>query len=135
MESVRNLLKPDGLFLCHTITGNTTGGRSDRFISRHIFANSAIPSATQVLQAAEGLFVNEDMHNLGPYYVPTLRAWEAGFMRSIEEFRIRFGEEFVRMWRFYLLSCSAAFRARRLQVFQFLFSRDSLPLARPLRIS
>jgi len=135
MESVRNLLKPDGLFLCHTITGNTTGGRSDRFISRHIFANSAIPSATQVLQAAEGLFVNEDMHNLGPYYVPTLRAWEAGFMRSIEEFRIRFGEEFVRMWRFYLLSCSAAFQARRLQVFQFLFSRDSLPLARPLRIS
>lgn len=135
MHSVRGLLKPGGLFLCHTITGNTTGGHPDRFISRHIFANSAIPSATEVLQAAEGLFVNEDMHNLGPYYVPTLRAWEAGFMRASEEFRSRFGEEFVRMWRFYLLSCSAAFRARRLQVFQFLFSRDALPLAHPLRIS
>jgi len=89
----------------------------------------------QVLQAAEGLFVDEDMHNLGPYYVPTLRAWEAGFMRSREEYRLRYGEEFVRMWRLYLLSCSGAFRARSMQVFQFLFSANGIPSSHPLRLS
>jgi len=135
MQTARRCLKPGGLFLCHTITGNETGKTCDRFISRYIFANSAIPAPAQVLQAAEGLFVNEDMHNLGPYYVPTLRAWEAGFMRSREEFRQRYGNEFVRMWRLYLLSSSAAFRARSLQVFQFLFSADGITTPRPLRIS
>jgi cyclopropane-fatty-acyl-phospholipid synthase len=56
-------------------------------------------------------------------------------MRSREEFRQRYGEEFVRMWRLYLLSCSGAFRARSLQVFQFLFSAGGIETARPLRIS
>lgn len=135
METASQSLKPGGLFLCHTITANEPGIACDRFISRHIFANSAIPTAAQVLQAAEPYFVNEDMHNLGPYYVPTLRAWEAGFMRSREEFRQRYGEEFVRMWRLYLLSCSGAFRARSLQVFQFLFSSGGIETPRPLRIS
>ena len=135
MDLASHCLKPGGLFLCHTITANEPGIACDRFISRYIFANSAIPTAAQVLQAAEPYFVNEDMHNLGPYYVPTLRAWEAGFMRSREEFRQRYGEEFVRMWRLYLLSCSGAFRARSLQVFQFLFSAGGIETARPLRMS
>lgn len=135
MQIARKCLKDDGLFLCHTITGNEPGKTCDKWISRYIFANSALPSAAQVLQAAEGLFVEEDMHNLGPYYVPTLRAWEAGFMQSREEFRLQYGEKFVRMWRLYLLSCSGAFRARSLQVFQFLFSTNGVKSARPLRIS
>jgi cyclopropane-fatty-acyl-phospholipid synthase len=135
METVKRCLKEDGLFLCHTITGNEQRHLCDRWISRYIFANSTLPSVAQVLQAAEGLFVDEDMHNLGPYYVPTLRAWEAGFMRSREEYRLRYGEEFVRMWRLYLLSCSGAFRARSMQVFQFLFSANGVPTSHPLRLS
>jgi len=135
MQIARKCLKDDGLFLCHTITGNEPGKTCDKWISRYIFENSALPSAAQVLQAAEGIFVEEDMHNLGPFYVPTLRAWESGFMKSREEFRIQYGEKFVRMWRLYLLSCSGAFRARSLQVFQFLFSINGVKLARPLRIS
>jgi cyclopropane-fatty-acyl-phospholipid synthase len=67
--------------------------------------------------------------------VPTLRAWEAGFMKSREDFRIEFGEQFVRMWRLYLLSCSGAFRARRLQVIQFLFSKGGIETPEPVRIN
>jgi len=40
----------------------------------------------------------------------------------------------VRMWRLYLLSCSAAFRARSLQVFQFLFSRGGVETHEPVRV-
>lgn len=135
MDAASGCLKEGGLFLCHTITANEARRRPDPWISRYIFMNSELPTAAQVLQAAEGYFVNEDMHNLGPYYVPTLRAWEAGFMKSREDFRIEFGEQFVRMWRFYLLSCSGAFRARSLQVIQFLFSRGGLETHEPVRIS
>jgi cyclopropane-fatty-acyl-phospholipid synthase len=135
MKTVRHLLKKEGLFLCHSITTNEMSKTCDRWISRYIFANSALPTASQVLQASEEFFVSEDMHNLGQYYVPTLRAWEAGFMKSREEFRLRYGEEFVRMWRLYLLSCSGAFRARSLQVFQFLFSPEGVEGSHPLRFS
>lgn len=134
MDSVYGCLREGGLFLCHTITANESKRKPDPWISRYIFMNSELPTAARVLQAAEGYFVNEDMHNLGPYYVPTLRAWESGFMRSREDFRIEFGEQFVRMWRLYLLSCSAAFRARSLQVFQFLFSRGGVETHEPVRV-
>ena len=135
MKKVRSCLHPDGLFLLHTITANELRKTCDRWISKYIFANSMVPSASQVLQAAEGLFVTEDMHNLGQYYVPTLRAWESAFMKSREDFRLRYGEEFVRMWRLYLLSCSGAFRARSLQVFQFLLSPEGVEGHEPLRFS
>jgi cyclopropane-fatty-acyl-phospholipid synthase len=134
MDAASGSLRDGGLFLCHTITANEARRRPDPWISRYIFMNSELPTAAQVLQAAEGYFVNEDMHNLGPYYVPTLRAWEAGFMRSRDDFRREYGEQFVRMWRFYLLSCSGAFRARSLQVIQFLFSRGGLETPEPVRI-
>jgi cyclopropane-fatty-acyl-phospholipid synthase len=135
MKTARGLLKDDGLFLLHTITANELRKTCDRWISKYIFANSMLPTAAQVLQAAEGLFVTEDLHNLGQYYVPTLRAWETGFMRSVADFRVRYGEEFVRMWRLYLLSCSGAFRARSLQVFQFLLSPEGVEGHEPLRFS
>jgi cyclopropane-fatty-acyl-phospholipid synthase len=135
MQTARRLLVDDGLFLLHTITANELRKTCDRWISKYIFANSMLPTAAQVLQAAEGLFVTEDLHNLGQYYVPTLRAWESGFMKSVTEFRARYGEEFVRMWRLYLLSCSGAFRARSLQVFQFLLSPEGVEGSEPLRFS
>ena len=135
MKLARRHLRPSGLFLLHTITANEIRRTCDRWISKYIFANSLLPTASQVLQASEGIFVTEDLHNLGQYYVPTLRAWEAGFMKSREEFRIRYGEEFVRMWRLYLLSCSGAFRARSLQVFQFLLSPEGVEGSEPLRFS
>lgn len=134
-KKVHQCLRPDGLFLLHTITSNELRKTCDRWISKYIFANSKLPTASQALQACEGLFVTEDIHNLGQYYVPTLRAWESAFMKSREEFRFRYGEEFVRMWRLYLLSCSGAFRARSLQVFQFLLSPEGIEGNEPLRFS
>jgi len=124
LEIVQNCLHEEGRFLCHTIAANRTHTASDPWITRYIFPNSMLPSASQILQASEGLFVLEDVHNLGPHYAPTLREWERAFSLSQDQFRPKMGEEFLRMWRLYLLSCSAAFRARSLQVFQFVFSTD-----------
>ncbi len=123
MEVADRCQKPDGLFLCHTIASNNSSGITDPWITRYIFPNSMLPSAAMVLEASEGLFVLEDVQNLGTHYAPTLCEWERSFSKSREQFHARFGEQFLRMWRLYLLSCSAAFRARSLQVFQFLFSK------------
>src|SRR2546429_7699982 len=85
---------------------------------------SMLPSIAQLTRAAEGVFIVEDVNNIGPNYDPTLLAWEENFRRAWPRFADRYGERFRRMWRFYLLSCAGAFRARSLQVFSILLSKE-----------
>jgi cyclopropane-fatty-acyl-phospholipid synthase len=84
-----------------------------------------VPSVAQLTHAAEGVFIVEDVKNIGPNYDPTLLAWAENFRRAWPRFADRYGERFRRMWRFYLLSCAGAFRARSLQVFSILFSKQA----------
>src|SRR5436309_14705628 len=85
---------------------------------------SMLPSIAQLTRAAEGVFSVEDVKNIGPNYDPTLLAWEENFRRAWPRFADRYGERFRRMWRFYLRSCAGRFRARSLQVFSILFSKE-----------
>lgn len=126
METVARCLSDDGLFLCHTIGDILTKAHSDPWIERYIFPNSLLPSVSQILRAAEELFVLEDLHSFGAYYDPTLLAWEQNFRSAWPQFQSRYGERFYRMWRFYLLSCAAAFRARNIELYQFVFSKFGL---------
>ena len=127
METACRCLRDSGIFLCHTIGGTISRRRSDPWIGRYIFPNSMLPSPSQVTRAAEGLFVLEDVHNFGADYDRTLMAWEANFSRSWERFRKAYGDRFGRMWRFYLLSCAGAFRARTIELFQFVLSKGGVP--------
>jgi cyclopropane-fatty-acyl-phospholipid synthase len=123
METVFRCLEKDGIFLCQSIAGNWASRYPDPWFTRYIFPNSMLPSPAQVIKASEKLFVLEDAQNFGADYEKTLLAWEENFERSWDRFKGRYGERFYRMWRFYLLSCAGAFRARKLQLFQFLFSK------------
>jgi cyclopropane-fatty-acyl-phospholipid synthase len=127
MDAAARCLREDGLFLCHTIGGNVSRVRTDPWIERYIFPNSLLPSPAQVTRAAEGRFVLEDVHNFGADYDRTLRAWERNFRAAWPRFRPVYGERFYRMWRFYLLSCAGAFRARSINLFQFVFSKGGVP--------
>jgi cyclopropane-fatty-acyl-phospholipid synthase len=123
MQTVFRSLREGGVFLCQSIAGNYSSRYPDPWFARYIFPNSMLPSAAQVAKAAEKLLVLEDVQNFGADYEKTLKAWEGNFTRSWHGFESRYGERFYRMWRFYLLSCAGAFRARSLQLFQFLFSK------------
>jgi cyclopropane-fatty-acyl-phospholipid synthase len=126
MKAASRCLVEDGIFLCHTIGDTQSRRESDPWIERYIFPHSLIPSASQVTRAAEGLFVLEDVHNFGAYYGSTLLAWDENFRGSWSQFESRYGERFYRMWRYYLLSCAAAFRARSLELYQFVFAKPGL---------
>jgi len=67
MNVAHRCLKPDGLFLLHTIAGNHSVNSTDPWINRYIFPNSMLPSAKQITSAAEGLFMLEDWHSFGQY--------------------------------------------------------------------
>jgi cyclopropane-fatty-acyl-phospholipid synthase len=129
LETAARCLEPGGLFLCHSIGGNVARVRTDPWLDRYIFPDSLLPSVSQVAAAAEGLFVIEDVHNFGAYYDLTLMAWARDFQAAWERdgLRPRYGERFGRMWRYYLRSCAGAFRARHMQLFQFVLSKGGVP--------
>ena len=126
MDAVARHLTADGVFLLHTIGGNAAVAGTDPWIDKYIFPNGEIPSAAQILRAAEGRFVLEDWHNFGPDYDRTLMAWHRNFTDHWEDLKSRFDQRFYRMWSYYLLSCAGAFRARDLQLWQVVLSRRGI---------
>jgi len=78
-EVARRCLKPDGLFLLHTIGRKTSALSGIPWFRENIFPNSVLPSARQITAAFEGLLLLEDWHNFGPDYDKTLMAWHANF--------------------------------------------------------
>ncbi|HJS21249.1 MAG TPA: cyclopropane fatty acyl phospholipid synthase [Steroidobacteraceae bacterium] len=121
-ETMRRLLTEDGLFLLHTIGANVSATANDPWVERYIFPNSLLPSMAQIAQATEDLWVTEDWHSFGADYDRTLLAWYGRFERRWPEIAATYGERFRRMWRFWLLSSAAAFRARSNQLWQIVLS-------------
>ncbi len=116
-----------GLFLLHSIGGNLSVRHTDPWIARYIFPNSMLPSAAQITQALEGLFVIEDWHGFGPDYDRTLQAWRDNIEAAWDSLPQRYDERFRRMWRFYLAASMATFRARRAQLWQLVLSPRGVP--------
>lgn len=127
METAHRCLKDGGIFLLHTIGVNESARDTDPWMHKYIFPNGELPSVAQVTRAAEGLFVLEDFHNLGPHYEKTLLAWNRRFQSGWPQLEGKYGNRFKRMWEYYLLSCAGAFRARYMQIWQFVFTKCFTP--------
>ncbi|KKW48006.1 MAG: Cyclopropane-fatty-acyl-phospholipid synthase [Parcubacteria group bacterium GW2011_GWA1_59_11] len=126
MKIVDRCLAEGGLFLLHTIGSKRSVNSTDPWIGKYIFPNGMLPSMKQIAKAAEGLFVMEDWHNFGADYDPTLMAWFRNFEKAWPSLRGKYGERFHRMWKYYLLSCAGAFRARHIQLWQMVFSKKGV---------
>lgn len=127
MEAARRLLKPDGLFLLHTIGGNRSVKRTDPWIEKYIFPNSMLPSIAQIGRAIERQFVMEDWHNFSADYDKTLMFWYQNFENAWPTLRANYSARFRRMWRFYLLTSAAGFRARKNQLWQIILAPFGAP--------
>lgn len=123
---VRRCLKENGLFLLHTIGNNVSVRYGDPWTVKYIFPNGMSPSIKQLSAAFEGIFQMEDWHNFGVYYDKTLLAWQRNFAAHWQELRHKYDERFYRMWNYYLFSCAGAFRARELQLWQIVLSKDGI---------
>jgi cyclopropane-fatty-acyl-phospholipid synthase len=126
MEVVDRCLRKDGIFLLHTIGGNTSVTTSDPWLERYIFPNGMLPSAVQIACAIEGYFILEDWQNFGPDYDRTLMEWWRRFEAAWPELSCRYGERFHRMWRYYLLACAGAFRAKVNQLWQIVLAKEGI---------
>jgi cyclopropane-fatty-acyl-phospholipid synthase len=132
-ELAHSKLKSGGLFLLHSIGGNASYTCTDPWMDKYIFPNGMVPSVAQLGKAMEGLWVVEDWHNFGPDYDKTLMAWWHNFDRAWPALQQKYGERFYRMWKYYLMGCAGAFRARKLQLWQIVLSKGDIPAYMPVR--
>lgn len=121
-SAARRCLQPDGLMLLHTIGSLVRAEHLDPWIDKYIFPNGMLPAMGHIADATMDRFVVEDLENFGAYYDPTLMAWEENFSKAWPTFAHAYPPHFERMWRYYLLSCAGAFRARNLQLWQWVLS-------------
>ena len=119
--AARNI-KPDGLFLLHTIGSNETDLNVDPWINKYIFPNGCLPSVQHIAESSEPHFIMEDWHNIGADYDKTLMAWYENFQQSWPQIGQNYDERFKRMFTYYLNVCAGAFRARNIQLWQVLLS-------------
>jgi cyclopropane-fatty-acyl-phospholipid synthase len=123
MEVINRCLVDDGVALVHTIANNRSLRHGTPFIEKYIFPNAVAPSLAQIGRAMEGLFVPEDLHNIGEHYDPTLMAWWDKFDRAYPELAARYDRKFYQMWKFYLLAAAGASRSRDGQLYQIVLTK------------
>ncbi len=134
MELVERTLAPDGVAFVHTIGGNRARGQIDPWYHKYIFPNAVLPTLGQLTSAMDEVLITEDVQNIGPHYDPTLMAWFANFDAAWPQLRGgRLDDKFYRMWKYYLLTSAAGFRARYLQLYQLVMTRIGSP--QPTRTS
>ena len=132
-DKIAALLNVDGVALVHSIGRFDTPTITNPFIAKYIFPGGYIPSLSEVLPAIErsGLVVG-DIEILRLHYAETLKHWRTRFDDNRGKAAALLGEEFCRMWEFYLAASETAFRYQDLMVFQIQLAKHqhTLPLTR-----
>ena len=131
--AIRKLLAEDGVALIHTIGRSDKPAATNPFMAKYIFPGGYLPSLSEIMTAIEGSdLIACDIEMLRLHYAKTLRAWRERFLARRAEAVAIAGEEFTRMWEFYLAGAEAAFRYEKLVVFQIQLARriDTLPITR-----
>jgi cyclopropane-fatty-acyl-phospholipid synthase len=133
MQVLDQLLGPDGVVVLHTIGSTRPPAPTNPWIRQYIFPGGYIPTVGEVATSIDrtGLIVT-DLEILRNHYALTLHEWNRRFQARRREIAERLGEEFCRMWEFYLLASATAFEAGDLVVQQWQLARrgTTLPLTR-----
>ena len=113
-------------FICRIFKANLDT-KINPWIRQYIFPNSVLPSAKQINDVIENIFVLEDWHNFGPDYDKTLMHWFQNFHNSWHDLKEQYDERFYRMWKYYLLASAGTFRSRVNQLWQIVLSPKGVP--------
>ncbi|MEQ0464391.1 cyclopropane fatty acyl phospholipid synthase [Klebsiella sp. JB_Kp018] len=125
-KKMHELLTEKGIFLLHCIGSNKSGAGVDPWINRYIFPNGRLPSIKEIVACTENRFIMEDWHNFGADYDLTLMEWDKKFLSAWPQNKKDYDKKFLRMFHYYLCSCAGAFRARQIQLWQVLFSKNGV---------
>ncbi len=121
-DQIGALLRPGGNAVIQSIT--IDDDHFDRyrqgsdFIQQYIFPGGMLPSQGRLRQlVAEHGMQLHGMDGFGLDYAETLRRWRADFEKRLIQVKQQgFDDTFIRLWRFYLAYCEAAFDEGQIDV-------------------
>jgi cyclopropane-fatty-acyl-phospholipid synthase len=126
-EACERCLKPAGILLLHTV-GYLKEEPINDWYDKYIMPGVEFPTVANVMDNVGGDLVLEDFHTWhGSHYDKTLMAWYERFNASWDQLKRNYDDIFYRMWKLYLQGCAGAFRAERMRVWQFVFSKGGIP--------
>ncbi|MCI4428239.1 MAG: class I SAM-dependent methyltransferase [Burkholderiales bacterium] len=129
-DTLRRCLKPGGYACIQSITIRDDlferYVKSTDFIQQYIFPGGLLPSVSQFEALARRFgFTLVRRMAFGLDYAETLRRWRDAFDKNEAKVRsLGFDERFIRIWRFYLAYCEAAFMRGNTDVVQFTLQRN-----------
>jgi cyclopropane-fatty-acyl-phospholipid synthase len=134
----RELLKPDGVMLLHTIglLGEPAGG-PDPFTDKYIFPGYHLPSLSEMVMASERVrLMASDVEMLRLHYAYTLRHWLERATRARARIEKLYDARFFRMWEFYLAGGIVMFESGAACNYQIQYVRDrgAVPITRDYMI-
>lgn len=131
------LVKDDGAMMIQAITipeqRYEAYSRSVDFIQKYIFPGGFLPSIESMQQCVrtQTKFRMLELSDFGMHYAQTLNRWNEAFHDRLDEVRAQgFSDRFIRMWRYYLCYCEAAFLERATGLVQTLWAKPGCDLGR-----
>jgi cyclopropane-fatty-acyl-phospholipid synthase len=130
----RDLLKPDGVMLLHTIgTLGQAATSPDPFTDKWVFPGYHLPSLSQMCTASEKVrMIASDVETLRLHYAYTLRHWLERAIGARAKIESMYDARFFRMWEFYLAGGIVMFESGSACNYQVQYVRDraALPISR-----
>ncbi|MCW3173281.1 SAM-dependent methyltransferase [Shewanella subflava] len=118
-EKLQHLLKPEGKLLIQAITiadqRYDSYRKSVDFIQRYIFPGGCLPSISEMSRhiANKTDMVIWSIDDIGLDYARTLKHWHDNFDHAKQTItELGYGDDFIRMWKFYLSYCEGGFLER-----------------------
>jgi cyclopropane-fatty-acyl-phospholipid synthase len=132
VEVLHDAVRPGGRVLIQQMSRSGTGGGKHPgggpFIESFIAPDMTMRPVGETVDFIEagGLEVR-DVHGLREHYVRTVDAWIERFEAALPHLRSLVPEEYIRVWRLYLVGGGMAFRDGRMGVDQILAVRPGAP--------
>ena len=129
-EKINSLLVNKGKAVIQTITIDdklfSSYKKGTDAIRTFIFPGGMLPSQEIFIKYAKNNgFKVIDKFSFGDSYSKTLDIWHKNFKSNIETItKLNFDEKFLRLWEYYLTSCSSGFINKRTNVYQFVLQKD-----------
>jgi cyclopropane-fatty-acyl-phospholipid synthase len=100
--------------------------KTSDFIQEYIFPGSCVPSFTAIQHAItqSSDFRLNHLEDFGLHYARTMRQWLNKFMSSLDTVRqLGYGDDFIRLWEYYMCYCEAGFLERYTSVVQVVLNK------------
>lgn len=117
------LLDDNGIMLLHTIGTTDRNKYTHTWITKYIFPEGELPHISDLTQEFADKWYLQDYQNFGLSYAKTTRNWYNNISNweGLDNYNIRFR----RMWKYYLLGCSANFRTRNINLNQLVYFKNT----------